>query len=115
MTTTVQKRQIPHTYVIIFALLIAAAVLTWLVPAGEYDRTTLTFGSGGTQTVIVPDSYHRVEQAPQTWQLFSSFFQGFVNQSGIIMFILLIGGAFWILNASRSIDAGILSFLNFTR
>jgi uncharacterized ion transporter superfamily protein YfcC len=114
MTTETRKRQIPHTYVIIFAILIAASLMTWLIPAGEYNRTTITLESGGTQTVIVPDSYHRVEQSPQSWQLLSSFFQGFVNQSGIIMFILLIGGAFWILNASRSIDAGILSFLNFT-
>ena len=89
--------------------------MTWLIPAGEYDRTQITLASGDTRTVVVPDSYHKVEQSPQSWQLLSSFFQGFVNQSGIIMFILLIGGAFWILNASRSIDAGILSFLNFTR
>jgi uncharacterized ion transporter superfamily protein YfcC len=105
-----KKRQIPHTYVIVFAIAVIVAVMTWIVPAGEYNRVEQ---SG--QTVIVPDSYHRVEQSPQTWQLFSSFFQGFVKQSKIVMFILLIGGAFWILNASKSIDAGIMSFINFTK
>jgi len=115
MAAETRKRQIPHTYVIIFAILIVATIMTWLIPAGEYERTQVTLESGSVRTVVIPDSYHRVEQAPQTWQLLSSFFQGFVNQSGIIMFILLIGGAFWILNASRSIDAGILSFLKFTR
>ncbi len=109
-----KQRQIPHTYVIIFFIVLAATLMTWLIPAGEYDRVEKVMDTGVTRTVVLPDSYHRVEQSPQTWQLFSSFFQGFVNQSGIIMFILLIGGAFWILNASRSIDAGILSFLNFT-
>jgi len=105
-----KPRQIPHTYVIVFAIAVITAILTWIVPAGEYARVEQ---SG--RTVIDPESYHFVEQSPQTWQLFSSFFQGFVNQSGIIMFILLIGGAFWILNASKSIDAGIMSFLNLTK
>jgi uncharacterized ion transporter superfamily protein YfcC len=91
-----KKRQIPHTYVIVFFIAVITAVLTWIVPAGEYNRIEQ---SG--RTVIDPESYHLVEQSPQTWQLFSSFFQGFLNQSEIIMFILLIGGAFWILNASK--------------
>jgi uncharacterized ion transporter superfamily protein YfcC len=105
-----KPRQIPHTYVIVFAMALMATIMTWIIPAGEYDRIEQ---SG--RTVIEPESYHLVEQSPQTWQLFSSFFQGFVNQSGIIMFILLVGGAFWILNASKSIDAGIMSFLSFTK
>ena len=110
-----QKRQIPHTFVIIFAILVVTTIMTWFIPAGEYNRTQITLDSGETRTIVIPDSYHRVEQSPQTWNLLSSFFQGFVNQSGIVMFILLIGGAFWILNASRSVDAGILSFLKFTQ
>ena len=115
MTEKTQKRQIPHTFVIIFMILVVATIMTWLIPAGEYDRMQITLDSGETRTIAIPDSYHRVEQSPQTWHLLSSFFQGFVNQSGIVMFILLIGGAFWILNASRSVDAGILSFLKFTQ
>lgn len=115
MATSTKKRQIPHTYVIVFFIALVATVMTWVIPAGEYGRTEKVLDTGATREVIDPASYHQVEQAPQTWQLFSSFFQGFVNQSGIIMFILLIGGAFWILNASKSIDAGILSFLNFTK
>lgn len=110
-----KKRQIPHTYVIVFLIALAATVMTWIIPAGEYGRTQKVLETGATREVIDPGSFHYVEQSPQTWELFSSFFQGFVNQSGIIMFILLIGGAFWILNSSKSIDAGILSFINFTK
>ena len=115
MTGTTRTRQIPHTYVIIFAILVLTTIMTWVIPAGEYSRTEVTLANGDTRTIVVPDSYHKVEQMPQSWQTLSAFFQGFVNQSGIVMFILLIGGAFWILNASRSVDAGILSFLNFTK
>jgi uncharacterized ion transporter superfamily protein YfcC len=42
-------------------------------------------------------------------------FKGFVKQSNIIVFILMIGGAFWIMNESKAIDVGIMAFLKFTK
>ena len=33
-----KKREFPHTYVIIFALIVFAAVLTWFVPGGKFAR-----------------------------------------------------------------------------
>ncbi|MFU8844952.1 MAG: YfcC family protein, partial [Bacteroidales bacterium] len=42
-------------------------------------------------------------------------FKGFVKQSNIIIFILMIGGAFWIMNHSKAIDVGIFAFLKFTK
>ncbi len=107
------SKKIPHTYVIIFFIIIIAAISTWLVQGGEYDRTTAIV-NGVERTVIEKGSFHEVDNQPQTWQIFESFFQGFVNQSGIIIFILMIGGAFWIVNSTKSIDIGILSFLKFT-
>ena len=32
------KLKIPHTYVIVFAFIILAAMLTWMLPGGEFDR-----------------------------------------------------------------------------
>lgn len=107
------NKKIPHTYVIVFFLIILAAILTWVFPGGEYDRETVIV-NGVERTVIVKGSFHEVENNPQSWQIFESFFQGFVNQSGIIIFVLMIGGAFWIVNSTKSIDIGILSFLKFT-
>ena len=33
-----RKIAIPHTYVIVFSFIIAAAVLTWILPGGEFER-----------------------------------------------------------------------------
>lgn len=107
-------KKIPHTYVIIFSIIILAAILTWFVPGGEYERETIVV-NGVERTVIEKGSFHYVDSQPQTWQVFEAFFQGFVNQSGIIIFILMIGGAFWIVNSTKSIDIGIFSFLDFTK
>lgn len=102
-------KRIPHTFVIIGAVLLLCGVITWIVPAGEFDRQVVAEG-GGTE-VIVPGSYHRVESAPQTWQILGSIVEGFKRQAGIIVFILIIGGAFQILASSRAIDFGIKMFL----
>lgn len=107
-------KKIPHTYTIISTIILICAVLSWIIPSGEYDRHTVEI-NGSIRTVIAGDSYHAVEAAPQTWQVFSSLLEGFEKQAGIIAFLLIIGGAFQIMNNSRAIDVGILSFLRFTR
>ena len=104
------KRQIPHTYVIVFYIILVAAILTWIFPGGEYIEQKLTV-DGVEKTEMV---YREVDRNPQSWQIFSSIFKGFVRQSGIIVFILMIGGAFWIMNSSKAIDVGILTFIRFS-
>jgi len=103
-------KKIPHTFVIIFFLIIAAAILTWIIPGGEYySITTETDGIARNQP-----AFRYTENVKQWWQVFAAFYSGFVRQSGIIIFIMLIGGTFWIVNSSRAIDVGIYSFVNFT-
>ena len=109
------KRKFPHTFVIIFSLIVIAALSSWFVMGGEYSRTEKTLPDGSTKTIILPDSYHSVENQPQTWQIFSALFDGFVSKSDIIIFILLIGGAFWIMNESKAIDVSIMAFLRMTQ
>jgi uncharacterized ion transporter superfamily protein YfcC len=110
-----KKRKIPHTFVIIFSIIIIAAVSSWFVQGGEYTRTIKVLPDGSSKNVILPDSFQRVENHPQTWQIFSALFEGFVAKADIIVFILLIGGAFWIMNESKAIDVAIMAFLNFTK
>ncbi len=103
-------KKIPHTYVIIFFVILIAAAFTWFVPGGNFLREPITTNSG-TRDVIVPNSFQYTENVPQTWQVFSAFYEGFVRSPKIIVFILILGGAFWILNESRAIDLGVYSFL----
>lgn len=94
-------KKLPNTYVIIAILIVLCAVLTWLVPGGQY--------------VSAPDgtlSYEEVSAVPQTWQVLSAIYDGFVKQAGIIIFILVVGGAFWLLSATGAVDAGIRRFIS---
>ena len=95
-----RKHAIPNTYVIIAAVILLCAVATWLVPGGQY----VTAEDGAF-------SYERVDNVPQTWQVFTAVYHGFVKQAGIIVFILVVGGAFWLLNATGAVAAGIKAFI----
>ncbi len=108
------KFKVPHNLVIVFSIIIVSAVMTWIIPGGKFDRQTVEV-NGVERSVIVNGSFHYIESQPQTWQIFSAFYKGFINMSHIIVFILMIGGAFWIMNETKSIDVGIYSFLGFTR
>lgn len=111
----VSKIKIPHTFVIIFSLIILAAIASWFVTGGEYTRTQKVLTDGSTKNIIIPESYHSVDNQPQTWQIFSALFDGFVGKADIIIFIMLIGGAFWIMNESKAIDVSIMAFLRVTQ
>ncbi len=104
------KVKIPHTFVIICAMILLCGVMTWFVPAGQFDHQQVVV-NGSSRDIIVPGSYHHVEQAPQTWQIFGAFLKGFQMQAAIIAFVLIIGGAFQIMNSSKAIDFGIMTFL----
>ncbi len=106
-------KKIPHTYVIIFSIILLAAIMTWFIPGGEYHRHSQLV-NGVERTVIDKGSFEYMDSQPQTWQVFAALYKGFVNQAGIIVFILMIGGAFWIVNSSKAIDIGIFSFLRYT-
>jgi len=95
-----KKTRVPSTYVIIALLIAISAMITWLVPGGQY--TTAPDGK------LV---YEPVASAPQTWQVFTAIYHGFIRQAGIIVFILVVGGAFWLLNATGAVSAGISRFI----
>ena len=92
--------KVPGTYTIIFAMIMLSALLTWFLPGGEYVK-----GEEGTL------SYRDVESVPQLFGVFTALYHGFVKQSGIIIFILIVGGSFWLLNSTGAISVGIGRFI----
>jgi uncharacterized ion transporter superfamily protein YfcC len=66
-------KKIPHTYVIVFSIVVLSAMLTWIIPGGTFERQTVSV-NGIDRSVVVPGSFHYVEHKPQTWQIFSALF-----------------------------------------
>lgn len=98
-------KRIPDVFVMVFALIILAAALTWILPGGSFERRTEVV-DGHERTVVVPGSFEHAKAEPQHVQIFLAPLKGFVRLAEIIVFIFLVGGAFFILQETGAIAAG---------
>lgn len=114
METTASKSRwkigVPHTYFLLFIIVVLCAIMTWIIPAGTFDRVK---HQATGRTIIDPDSFHAVEQTPVgAWGVLKAFQTGMEKSSDIIFFIFIIGGSFTILQNTGAIDAGITRLAN---
>ncbi len=97
--------KVPHTYVILFIVIMIMSVLTYIVPAGEFDRVE---DPNTGRNVVAADSFHEVESNPTSFfDLFQSVPKGMNAASSIVFFIFIVGGAFQIITATGAIEGGI--------
>ncbi|MEX0966082.1 MAG: TIGR00366 family protein [Bacteroidia bacterium] len=102
--------KLPDALVIVAAILLLFIGLTWIIPAGDYDRQEVD----GRQ-IVVPGSFHYVEASPQSpLEFFVAPLKGLVAAAHIIAFVFLIGGAFSILTATGAVNAGLQQLIRFS-
>jgi uncharacterized ion transporter superfamily protein YfcC len=109
----------PSAYTILFLLLIVVTILTWIIPAGQYDYTA--------EGSPIPGTYHAVPQNPQRlvqgallgpidgmYGIKNSAGNVSANNSGslygainVALFVLVIGGFLGLTMKTGAIDAGI--------
>jgi len=129
--TAPPRLRAPHTFVILFAVVVLAVLLTHLVPAGRFDTTSIAFvdshGIERTRTVLDPDSYELTGTTGaglfgtgEETGLFNYAFDGLVSGDrmgaavGVVAFLLVVGGAFGVVLRTRAIETGILASLHRT-
>ncbi len=142
MNTKVKKKkgfEMPHTYIIIFGVVLFAALLTVFIPLGKYDTKEITYIQNGeekTRTVLDPDSFQYVldengNKVTKITPLFGTedfgsqgilnyVFEGMTTGDksgtavGIIAFILVVGGAFGIVLRTGAVESGIMRVIDLT-
>ena len=108
----------PDTTLIIFGIIVLAAVLTWIIPPGTFERAEIEVEGVGTREVVVPGSFESVpREETALWPrlrhtvglVFQAPILGIIDEDAapIIAFVLLIGGAFGILTATGAVEAGL--------
>ncbi|MDW7668310.1 MAG: AbgT family transporter [Bacillota bacterium] len=100
-----KKFQIPHTYALLFFIIIFVTLLTFVVPAGSFERAV---DDATGRTFVVPDSFEYMESSPVGFfDMFKAIPKGMEQAGYIIFFVLMIGGSFGILQGTGAIEAGI--------
>jgi uncharacterized ion transporter superfamily protein YfcC len=102
----------PSAFTILFALIILVAALTWIIPAGQYDRVA---SEALGKDVPVAGSYKPTEANPQgVLDVILAPIAGFydpdsyaANAIDVSLFVLIIGGFIGVVTATGAIDAGI--------
>lgn len=91
----------PHPLVLLLGGIAGAALLTWWLPAGAYERV-LSAESGAS--VVVPGTYAAVPPAPiGIFEALVAVPRGFVNGAEVILTILITGGAFALLDSTGAL------------
>ena len=96
--------KVPHTCVIIFFIIILAAILTYIIPAGTYSYTESPSGTA----VVDPESFTYVKDSPvSVYQLFNAIPTGLVDMASLIFFVFIAGGTFSIINETKTLHIAI--------
>jgi len=84
--------------VFIMGILLLASIMTYIVPAGQFDVDPET-------KVLIPGSYHRVDQSPvNIWETLLNIFPGMTNSAKVISIVLFMGGALKVIISTGAVE-----------
>ena len=103
-----KKLKMPSSYTTLFAIIALVAVLTWIVPAGQYEYVDPT----AEKLQPIAGTYTAAEKNPQgIWDVLIAPVQGFMEAIDISTYILVMGGYIAVVMSSGAIDVGIKSVI----
>ena len=95
-----KKHAIPHVYIILLIVILLATVLTYIVPAGQFDRETVD-----NVKMVIPGTYHRIDQTPvNLFDMFVAIPQGFVSMANIVILIYMCVAGMGILTSTGALE-----------
>ncbi|PHI20535.1 C4-dicarboxylate ABC transporter [Lewinellaceae bacterium SD302] len=99
--------KIPHPLIMLFGIIVAVTVMTYLLPAGTYERMEVA-----GRMRVVPGSFTTVEQRPLgLLQMFRAFPEGYKVASPVIFICLASALMFVLLERTRTIENAVGSLL----
>lgn len=100
-----ERIKMPHTYVILITILVVMAILTHVIPAGQYERVKDVVSG---KMVVVPDSFHFIETAaPGFFDIFLSMQKGYVDAADIMFLIIFAYGFVYVLVKNGTMDSAL--------
>ncbi|WP_419936100.1 YfcC family protein [Candidatus Palauibacter sp.] len=95
----------PHPLTLLTAVVLAAAALSYVLPAGEYERRD---DPETGRSIVVPGSYQEVEaNRIGIFDAIVAIPRGMAGRADVVFLIFLIGGAFAVFDATGALRRGI--------
>ncbi len=105
--------RLPHPLVLLLGGVAVAVALTWVVPAGTYQRRT---DAASGRAVVIPGTYARVAASPVgPMAALMAVPRGIVAGADVILVVLFVGGAFGLLDATGALARLVGSLVGRTR
>jgi len=105
--------RLPHPLVLMLGGIAVAAALTWILPAGEFDRRDDPVTG---RKIAVAGSYHRVDPQPVgPLAAIVSIPRGFVEGGEVIAVVLFVGGAWVLVDRLGTMTAVVGALVGFFR
>ena len=97
--------KIPHTYVMLFYIVAAACLLTWVIPAGEFSYHEVDV-NGTIRKLVVPGSFRYLTESHPAgiMEFFSSFQRGIIEVADLVSLIFIVNAAFAIVIKTGSFE-----------
>ena len=102
--------KMPSSYTVLMIIIAIMAVLTWIIPAGQYDADK----SGN----LITGTYKTVAQNPQgIWDVLMAPIRAMLGKEptsaaiDVAFFILMVGGFLGVVNETGALDVGIASIV----
>ena len=109
-----KKFVMPDTLLIVAAVVLIMAILSWVIPSGTYEYVEQTI-NGTVRQVAVDGTYHVVDKSEVTptgfLGLFGAFYRGCVDAADIIFVIFCCCGTFGIMVKTGAFHSGIGTLL----
>ncbi|WP_320424519.1 YfcC family protein [Mammaliicoccus lentus] len=98
----------PHTYAILLFIIVISVILTYIIPAGKFDRKTVN-----DREEVISGTFHFVKSEPSGFlDIFRSIPEGLISGADIIFYIFLVGGAFGVIHKTGTITNGVNAAMN---
>jgi uncharacterized ion transporter superfamily protein YfcC len=95
----------PHPIALLVACILLAAVATWILPAGAYQRH---HDEVTGRDVVVPGSYARLEATPVgPFRALVAIPKGIGAAADVVAFVFLVGGAFAVVEQTGALRRGL--------
>ena len=95
------RLRFPHPLVLLFVGVLLAAALTWVIPAGRFNRQ---HDPATDRDVVVAGTYHPVPRHSVTpFQTVVDLPRGMIDAANIIFFVFLVGGAFTVVDKTGAL------------